>query len=129
MALSRAGASRAAIDLSDGLADGVRRLAEGSGCGIRIDAAALPIDPAAAEVFAALGIEPVAASVAGGDDYELLFTVPARARGRFRAARAHLGTTATRIGVVTAEPGLKIEGPELEGIDLAALGFDHFRAG
>lgn len=126
VALSRAAASRAAIDLSDGLADGVRRLAEAAGCGMRLDAAALPIDPAARAVCAALGIDPMAASVAGGDDYELLFTVPARLRGRFRAARANMGTLVTRIGVVTAESSLTLEGAE--GIDLRTLGFDHFQS-
>jgi thiamine-monophosphate kinase len=64
-----------------------------------------------------------------GDDYELLFTVPPRARGRFRAARPHMGTPVTKIGVVTAEPALALEGAEAgAGLDLGALGFDHFRS-
>jgi thiamine-monophosphate kinase len=125
--LSRAAASRAAIDLSDGLADGLRRLADASGCGMTIDAAALPIDPAARRVFEALGIDAVPAGLAGGDDYELLFTVPPRSSGRFRAVRGHLGTTATRIGVVTAGPGLVVEGGP-PGLDPTGLGFDHFAA-
>lgn len=124
VALSRAGASRAAIDLSDGLADGLRRIAEASGAGMTIEASALPIDAAARWIFGELGLDPVQASLAGGDDYELLFTVPARARGRFRAARAHLGTTATRIGVVTAGGRLQVDGAG--SFDVASLGFDHF---
>lgn len=127
IALSRGAASRAAIDLSDGLADGVRRLAEASGCGMRIDAAALPVDAAALAVYATLGIEPVRAVLAGGDDYELLFTVAARNRGRFRAARAHMDTPVTRIGVVTAEPVLTLEGGPA-GLELGSLGFDHFKS-
>ena len=123
MALSRASASRTAIDLSDGLADGIRRIAEASGVGFTIDASALPIDPAARWVFEQLGMDPVRAALAGGDDYELLFTVPARRRGRFRAARTHMGTDVTRIGTVSAG-GLTVDGAA--GIDLGSLGFDHF---
>jgi thiamine-monophosphate kinase len=45
----------------------------------------------------------VAACVAGGDDYELLFSVPRRARGRLRAViREARGVPVTRIGEVTA---------------------------
>ncbi|HEX6323913.1 MAG TPA: thiamine-phosphate kinase [Vicinamibacterales bacterium] len=127
VALSRAAASRAAIDLSDGLADGIRRVAEASGCGMTIDAAALPIDPAARAVFELLGRDPLRAAIEGGDDYELLFTVPARTRGRFRSARAHLGRPATRIGVVTEGDALVIEGGPA-GLELETLGFDHFKA-
>ena len=64
----------ACIDLSDGLADGVRRIAAASGVGIRIDAAALPIDPDARRWFEAKGEDTVERAVDSGDDYELLFT-------------------------------------------------------
>ena len=56
--LARAGASRAAIDLSDGLADGVRRLAEASGCGAVIEAGLVPVDPSARAIFEAPMISP-----------------------------------------------------------------------
>lgn len=127
MALSRTGASRAAIDLSDGLADGLRRLSEGSGTGMRIDASALPIDPATLAVFASLGLDPVAETLAGGDDYELLFTVSPRHRGRFKGARRVLGTSVTRIGVVTAGPDVVISTPEGDR-PLPSSGFDHFQS-
>ena len=126
VALSRARASRAAIDLSDGLADGLRRLAEASGCGVTVDAGAVPLDTSARAVFEELGLDPVAETLAGGDDYELLFTVSPRNRGRFRSARAVLGTPVTRIGVVTAGNALLVTG---EGGPLTLpAGFDHFRA-
>lgn len=127
VALSRARASRCAIDLSDGLADGIRRLSEASGCGITVDAAALPIDQPARAVFEALGIDPLLASLAGGDDYELLFTVSPRNRGRFRAALRVMRTTAVRIGTVTKGPGLLVEGAGGAPIDLRSMGFDHFQ--
>lgn len=127
VALSRAGASRAAIDLSDGLADGLLRLAEGSGVGMRIDGDALPIDASARLVFEALGLDPLTESVAGGDDYELLFTVSRRNRGRFRAAARVLRTAATRIGVVIEGAGVVISTPAGDRA-VAGGGFDHFKS-
>jgi thiamine-monophosphate kinase len=125
LALSRAAASRAAIDLSDGLADGIRRIAEASGCGASIDAASLPVDASARFIFEALGADALDASLAGGDDYQLLFTVPARNRGRFRSVRGRLGTPATRIGVMTEGDRLTLEGAGNQ--DFPSAGFDHFR--
>jgi thiamine-monophosphate kinase len=77
MAMGRARAARAAMDLSDGLADGLRQVARASGVGVRIDADALPIEPAAREWWVSRGIDPVHAAVYGGDDYDLLLAVPA----------------------------------------------------
>ena len=125
IALSRARASRCAIDLSDGLADGVRRLAEAGGCGITLDAAALPIEPATRAAFGALGLDAAAGALTGGDDYELLFTVSPRNRGRFRSARAVLGTPVTRIGVVTSGNALVVTAAD--GPMPLPAGFDHFR--
>lgn len=127
IALARAGASRAAIDLSDGLADGLRRLADGAGVAMRIDAEALPLDAAARAVFASLGLDPLNEALTGGDDYELLFTVSARNRGRFRGARRVLGATATRIGVVTDGSGVVITTAAGDSA-LGSSGFDHFKS-
>ena len=71
------------MDLSDGLADALEQVAEASGVRFEIDRL-LPVDPDAARWFEALGQNPSTAALAGGDDYELVFTVPARRRGRLR---------------------------------------------
>jgi thiamine-monophosphate kinase len=95
------------MDSSDGLADAVSQLAQSSGVGARIDASLLPIPAGARRWFASQGADPIERAVAGGDDYELVFTVPARRRGRLRAAVQHSrGTAVTRIGELTAEPGI-----------------------
>jgi thiamine-monophosphate kinase len=103
--LGRNRAASACMDLSDGLADGVRQIAAASGTGARIDAAALPIPAAAREWFARAGLDPIVAAAAGGDDYELLFAVPRRARGRLATViRQARGVPITRIGQLTHEP-------------------------
>jgi thiamine-monophosphate kinase len=101
--LSRNRAASSCVDLSDGLADGVHRLAEASGVGLAIDADALPIDQGARDRLAAHGKDPVIEAVSGGDDYELLFTVPRRSRRRLTEAERHGGVALTRIGECTAE--------------------------
>ena len=65
------------IDVSDGLGGDARHLAEASGVGLRIEAAALPIAAGVAEVAAAAGREPLQLAVSGGEDYELLAALPA----------------------------------------------------
>ncbi len=91
--LARNRAASASIDLSDGLADGVHRIAAASGVGAVIEAEALPIDPGARAWFEARGLDPVAEAMTAGDDYELLITVRPRAR---RADWRPRSATATR---------------------------------
>jgi thiamine-monophosphate kinase len=123
--LGRNRAASACMDLSDGLADAVTQLAAASGTGALIDASVLPIHPAAAAWFPSAGQDPVGASVAGGDDYELLFAVPRRRRGRLRAVvRESRGIPVTWIGELTAERtiGISRGGP----VDPLPAGFTHF---
>ncbi len=103
--LGRNRAATACMDLSDGLADAVRQIAEASGTGAAIDAAALPIPSAARQWYGLAGIDPILAATAGGDDYELLFSAPRRARGRLATVtRQARGIPITRIGQLTKEP-------------------------
>ena len=105
--LGRNRAASACMDLSDGLADAVVQLAAASGTGARIDASLLPIPEVVRRWFTSHGVDPIPASLAGGDDYELLFAVPARRRGRFRDAIRHAGGVAvTRIGELTDPPAV-----------------------
>jgi thiamine-monophosphate kinase len=107
--LGRNRAASACMDLSDGLADAVRQIAAASGTGALIDGAALPIPPAARECFRRAGVDPIVGAAAGGDDYELLFAVPKRARGRLATViRQAGGVPITRIGRLTKEPGTAI---------------------
>ena len=98
----------AAMDLSDGLSLDLARLAEASGLCAAIEAP--PVYPGAS----------LDQALHGGEDYELLFTVPPRTRVPERFE----GLPLTRIGTMRrGRPGLLL----LAGQALEPLGFDHFR--
>ncbi len=100
--LGRNRAAAACMDLSDGLADAVAQMAHASGTGARVDAALLPIHPGARAWWESQAVDPVASSLAGGDDYELIFAVPKRRRGRLRhVLREARGLQVTCIGELT----------------------------
>jgi thiamine-monophosphate kinase len=102
--VGRARAASACMDLSDGLADAVTQISSASQTGAQIDTALLPIHPSAQAWFSQSGRDPVATAVAGGDDYELLFAVPPKRRGRLRGVfREAQGVPITRIGALTAD--------------------------
>jgi thiamine-monophosphate kinase len=66
----------AVMDLSDGLARDLPRLATRSGCGAEIDEAELPRSAGFADLAHALNADPVALAFEGGEDYVLLFSLP-----------------------------------------------------
>ena len=105
-AIGQARAARAAMDLSDGLADAVTQIAEASGCGVEIDAAAVPIDTDARQWWEARSEDSIVRALSGGDDYELVVALPGKWRGRLRhATRKVADPPLTRIGVLTGTPG------------------------
>jgi len=127
--LGRNRAATACMDLSDGLADGIRQIAEASGIGATIDRSTIPIEPAARTWFESRGADPVIGALRGGDDYGLVFTASPRLRGRLRAVARHGGVAVTRIGSCTKESGVQLTGV-VDGVTVDAplpTGFSHFR--
>ncbi len=123
--LAGARAASACMDLSDGLADAVRQVAEASHVGMVLDAGALPITDVVRHWHEEEGRDAVTGALGGGDDYELLFTVPRARERRLRAVRQAVNVPVTRIGVVTREPRLSLR--TAEGERPLPEGFEHFR--
>ena len=123
--LGRTRTATACMDLSDGLADAVSAIAKASGTGAIIDAAALPIPTPVRHWFSARGRDPVKAAIAGGDDYELLFSVPPRRHGRLRTVvRQGRGVPVTRIGELTSAPAILLKTDA--ATEPLPSGFTHF---
>jgi thiamine-monophosphate kinase len=121
--LLRATAS-ACIDISDGLYADVGKLAAASGCGVLLDVARLPLSAA---LLAAGGQRAQRLALAGGDDYELCFTVrPERVAALVSSWPAALCAVSC-IGTATAERGVALaNGTAADGA--ALQGYDHFRS-
>ena len=118
------GIATSAIDVSDGLAADLGHVLRASGAGASVEAARLPLSPA---LLAAFGRERATdLALAGGDDYELAFTVPPE-RERL-LAEAPLEVPVSRIGTVERGTGLRCLGAD--GMARPApRGYEHFVTG
>lgn len=106
----------AAMDISDGLLADLDKLCAASGCGAQLDVDALPLSKELREAFAPATC--VDFACAGGDDYELLFTIrPDQA--------ALVPATCTQIGVITRDSRVATL-RDGKPIEIARRGYDHF---
>lgn len=126
-ALATSGQVTAMMDVSDGVATDVHRLCRASRAGVVIAEDRLPIDPvvnAACQWLATAGTpaNPVQLALAGGEDFELLFTAPPEAEAELRARIAPLPLT--RIGSMVDPPDILLQ-QQTQTVPLA-WGFTHF---
>jgi thiamine-monophosphate kinase len=115
----------AAMDVSDGLAGDLGKLCRASGVGAEIEVARVPLSKAAR---AALAAEPKAVEtvLTGGDDFEVVATVPPGALDVLLAAARVVGVPVTSIGRVTAGKAARFLGPDGRPLRFARASFSHF---
>jgi len=116
-ALARMRGVGACIDVSDGLVADLGHVLRASGVGATIDPERVPAPRGFEAACRRAGADPRALRLAGGEDYELLFTLRLRGPGP-RALAARLGVPVAEIGAITARRGLR--GADARG------GFTHF---
>jgi thiamine-monophosphate kinase len=118
--------AHAAMDVSDGLAGDLAKLCGVSGVSAVIDAPSIPLSEAAAALLAR-GTVGIGAIVSGGDDYEILCTIPEDRFEAFVQAAGQAGVAVTSIGMVVAGSSVPrfLDGEGRE-IALPRLSYSHF---
>jgi thiamine-monophosphate kinase len=128
LALGRFLASRqlasAMIDLSDGLSTDLARLCASSRVGARLWRDRIPAVTVPPQLRAR-GFDPLAFALHGGDDYELLFTVPRRLAKKIPTQ--HLGVRLTPIGEIIRQRKVSLVDKAGRAATLDPRGWDHFR--
>jgi thiamine-monophosphate kinase len=126
--LNQTGVVTSAIDVSDGLSGDLRHICNASHVGAEIDVSRLPLSPACQSYATSTKQDPVALALAGGEDYELLFTVPETHRARLERAASRRNFTLTRIGhICAASLGIHRLLGNGRREPLPALSYEHFR--
>ena len=135
LGLALRGIATAAIDVSDGLLGDLGHVLKQSGVGATVETEIAIYLIASKAYFTGVGAEfsteitPsqwLGWALAGGDDYELLFTAAASARALVAAAAQTSQTPVTRIGRIDAEPGLRLLDGQGRPVPNTYASFDHF---
>lgn len=116
----------AGMDVSDGLVGDLAKLCRASGVDATVNAAHVPFSAAARRAFAA---EPalLETMLTGGDDYEIVATVPPAKLTDLRTASAAAGVAVTEIGEIVAGKGeARFIGPDGKTMRFARASFSHF---
>lgn len=119
------GRASAAQDVSDGLIADLGHLTSASGVGARIEATQIPLSPAAQSVLEERP-ELQETLLTGGDDYELLLTVPVEDLTAVHKAAKASGTALSDIGEITSEKEINVLSARGETLSFEISGFRHF---
>ncbi len=124
LGLALRGVASSAIDISDGLLGDLGHVLQRSGVGATVEVDTLPRSAVLAAMPPALQHECL---LAGGDDYELLFTAPASAHAAVLQAGQRAGVVVTRCGRIEATPGLRVIDASGQAVATPWRSFDHFQ--
>jgi thiamine-monophosphate kinase len=125
LGLALGGVARAAMDVSDGLVADLGHICAVSRVAAAIEAARVPLSPAARD---AVAVDPrrLEAALTGGDDYELLFTADPDSRGAVARAAASAGVDVSEIGLIEAGSGVSVVGSDGRPLSFGRAGYRHF---
>ena len=126
LGLAMRGIASAAADVSDGLLGDLGHIQERSavGASVQTELAAQLLPAYAAQAL--VPADMLSYVLAGGDDYELVFTVPSALRAAAQAAAVASNTPITRIGQIDAVPGLRLLNAQGVEVPNTFASFDHF---
>jgi thiamine-monophosphate kinase len=135
LGLALRGIASAAIDISDGLLGDLDHVLKQSGVGATVNTdVALQLMSSLPLIMAEVGnaapvlspAQALAWVLAGGDDYELLFTAAPALREAVATAAQSSQTPVTRIGQIDAQSGLRLVNGQGQGLPNSYRSFDHF---
>lgn len=118
------GLASSAIDVSDGLLGDLSHILKRSSVGAAVNVDAVPRSSVMRQQ--PMNIQRLC-TLAGGDDYELVFTAPPSVATRLQALAKELNLPLTRIGSVEAEPGLRLVDEQGRSVANNFRSFDHFQ--
>jgi thiamine-monophosphate kinase len=127
LALAEAGLASAMIDVSDGLLADLGHILRLSRAGARIDLARIPLSDLYRRLLPAPPDDPWLLPLAGGEDYELLFTAPPAAAEAVHALLATCATPVARIGEITAGTGMRVVAADGSDYTPSSRGYNHFQ--
>lgn len=120
LGLGLIGIANACIDISDGLLADVTHIAEASSCGIELNLETIPL-PNTADVEQAQKF-----ALTGGDDYELVFTAPAKNQKILDNLIKELDVNITCIGIIIEKQGVHLLDENNNYMSIDKLGYQHF---
>ena len=117
--------ANASLDVSDGLIGDLNHMCLASNVGAEINIDSIPISSSALNVLTTDQYKQTEI-FAGGDDYEILFTVPVSKVEKFESTKKNCGFQITNIGRITANKTIQVLDSDGTNVEFVNTGFKHF---